>query len=533
MLALAGLLALSPASNAAFTSCAYDAALHDVHAISDVASGSFLRVGPGGEILADGAVCVSAANEAATILNTDTIAIGATGDGAAVGIDLSGGPFSPGFTDEPLSTSDEIEFVLLLPGDSLPAVLGSDGPDHLVVGTAGINLNADEPDDDVNVTIGPGTPTVTLGGGGANDVLTSAGGAGTGLSYAAVTLLDGGDGTDTIVGGDSRDVEFGGPETDELDGGGGTDSLFGGNGFDILTGGAGDDQLDGGADDDWANYESAPAGVVAALPGGTAPAGDGYGTTDTYTSIERLEGSAFADVLTGDAGPNIVFAGNGSDSVSGGDGDDAIRGWNGDDVIDGGAGMDRISGDAGNDTLTGGSENDEISDGPGLDKVEGQDGNDRLDATGWDPDLGFGLGPSGKDFLSGGAGLDTVSYSLRPAPLVITLDGLANDGQPGEGDLVGPGGDVENVEGGQANGLIVGNAGPNALDGLRGNDVLLGLGDKDTLTGNLGADIAQGGAGDDLLLLDDGRRDLGIGGPGNDTADSDALDILALVESVL
>ena len=496
-------------------SCSYDAAAHTVTAVSDTATGSFLRVGLGGELLADGAQCLSPANVAATTLNTDTVLIGATGDTAAVGIDLSGGPFTPGFTDEPGSASDEIELVLDLPGDSLPAVLGTAGEDWFVVGAGGINMNAAEPDDEADVNVGPGTPTVTLGGAGANDRLSSAGGEGTGGSYAGATLHSGGDGNDRLIGGSARDVMFGGPE------------------FDILAGGGGDDALDGGADEDWADYETAPAGVVATLPGGTAPGADGYGTTDTYVSIERLRGSAFDDVLTGDDLANVVFAGDGNDLLSGGGGNDSIRGWRGNDVVDGGPGDDGLSGDPGDDTLTSGDDDDELADGAGRDKVEGQSGDDRLIASGWDPDFGFTLGPSGTDYLSGGSGIDTVTYLFRPAGLRISLDGVANDGEPGENDQVGPAGDVENVEGGEGADLIVGNNGSNVLDGLRGNDQLVGLGQGDTLIGGTGSDIALGGAGTDRLLLEDGTSDFGVGGVGTDTAEADPFDLLLLVELVL
>src|SRR3954452_14439573 len=56
-----------------------------------------------------------------------------------------------------------------------------------------------------------------------------------------------------------------------------------------------------------------------------------------------------------------------------------------------------------------------------------------------DPD-GFGISfnegnaVNGTDPLVGGPGKDTVSYALRAMPVAVSLDGVANDGAPGERD---------------------------------------------------------------------------------------------------
>ncbi len=114
-----------------------------------------------------------------------------------------------------------------------------------------------------------------------------------------------------------------------LYGAAGSDTLSGGSGNDALYGGAGADSLDGGAGTDIARYDDAAAGVTASLasPGGNT--GDAAG--DSYTAIEGLAGSAFADALTGDGGANSLYGLDGNDTLTGGAGTD---------FLDGGAGTD-------------------------------------------------------------------------------------------------------------------------------------------------------------------------------------------------
>ncbi len=65
-----------------------------------------------------------------------------------------------------------------------------------------------------------------------------------------VTVLDGGDGNDTITGGGGGEALSGGIGNDVLNGGGGADTLIGGPDNDTLTGGPGVDPHLGGAGDD-------------------------------------------------------------------------------------------------------------------------------------------------------------------------------------------------------------------------------------------------------------------------------------------
>src|SRR6478735_4429287 len=109
----------------------------------------------------------------------------------------------------------------------------------------------------------------------------------------------------------------------------------------------------------------------------------------------------------------------------GGVGNDQINGTPNGDQISGDAGVDTLNGGDGPDTIDAGPGGGEIDDGPGDDLITGGSGNDNWTA-----------GP-GRDTFVPGDGSDSVSYGGRSTPVTITLDGLADDGEAGEGDNVG------------------------------------------------------------------------------------------------
>ena len=168
----------------------------------------------------------------------------------------------------------------------------------------------------------------------------------------------------------------------------------------------------------------------------------------SFISIEGLEGSEFADVLSsgnngdtlsglggndklnggngddtleGGAGTDTLDGGNHNDTLSGGDGDDTLSGGNHDDVLNGGNGSDTLSGDnhedtpvnggAGNDVLNGGNHNDTLNGGAGNDVMTGGNHNDVFAFTetgGADRILDFNRGQdkinlSGIDAIAGGS----------------------------------------------------------------------------------------------------------------------------------
>ena len=132
----------------------------------------------------------------------------------------------------------------------------------------------------------------------------------------------------------------------------------------------------------------------------------------------------------------------------------------------------------------------------------------------------FDGGP-GADVIVGGAGSDTIDYSLRGpslangSPVTVSLDGVANDGAsygpyPGTGpekDNVHA--DVETVRGTSEGDTLIAGPSGSVLDGRAGDDRLLGGAGADSLSGGAGNDTLRGGGAADELT----------GGDGTDTAD--------------
>ena len=109
---------------------------------------------------------------------------------------------------------------------------------------------------------------------------------------------------------------------------------------------------------------------------------------------------------------------------------------------------------------------------------------------------------------------------LRPARRRrrYTLDGLANDGEAGENDLIGA--DVENITARASSGVatLIGDGRANRLT------VTDGRGD---ITGGDGADILEGGPLDDTIHARDGAPDTIICNGGIDTVEADTLDTVS------
>ncbi|MDQ3933947.1 MAG: hypothetical protein M3340_04875 [Actinomycetota bacterium] len=204
-----------------------------------------------------------------------------------------------------------------------------------------------------------------------------------------------------------------------------------------------------------------------------------------------------------------------------------VMGGPGDDRLEGGGGVDELDGADGNDVLIGGGEGDVLTGGLGDDRLEG--GEDLFTTLyvfddcaqpctpPWGDRLDGGLGA---DAISGGGGVaDHVSYRGRPNAVRVSFDGLPDDGEVGEGDLLAS--DIETAEGGNGDDMLVGTAGANAFEGRAGNDVMVGNGGFH--------DAFFGGSGDDTMYLYDGEPE-GSGtrgvlpgtGPYDDTFDCDS-----------
>jgi Ca2+-binding RTX toxin-like protein len=226
--------------------------------------------------------------------------------------------------------------------------------------------------------------------------------------------------------------------------------------------------------------------------------------TGGLPTITSIAGSANADTVNGTClGHNsvLVFTGNaGNDTVKlGGCSASPVNLGPGNDTATGGG---TLSGQAGRDRLTGASS---------VDTLDGGDGRDLL------------IGGAGADTLKGGADPDTVSYEDKDGTkaVAISLDGVRNDGEPAENDLIGA--DVENVIGSIGGDTISGNAGRNDIDAGEAGDVV---------NSGAGVDFVDAGTGNDRIAARDGFADTIVCGAGDDQAVVDAFDTVEGCEDV-
>jgi Ca2+-binding RTX toxin-like protein len=107
------------------------------------------------------------------------------------------------------------------------------------------------------------------------------------------------------------------------------DVICGLGGNDVIKGQGGNDTIIGGAGIDSVDFANAAVPVTANLSTGAAT---GQGT-DKLLEVESIDGSPYADKLTGDTGPNRLSGKSGKDTLSGLGGPDQMYGGDSDDQI--------------------------------------------------------------------------------------------------------------------------------------------------------------------------------------------------------
>ena len=372
-------------------------------------------------------------------------------------------------------------------------------------------------------------------------------------------LLVGLVGDDLLYGNAGDDRLEGGDDADTLYGGAGADTLDGGDGDDYLNGGVGADTLDGGAGEDTAFYRDSAKGIRVSLAlttaqiefdgshGFTANQG-GVAVGDILSNIEVIEGSRYADWLTGDGNDNILQGREGDDRLEGGGGIDHLYGGTGDDHLEGGAGVDIYefyANHSGTDTVTddGGkivffqgtgndytgatytfTRPDASSEAVTLTVTKGGNTLNTIEFTTYPasgytfytrdtndidteipasslvvpPRLGSESNPflatAGADTFTGSAGADWVSYAGSTDTRGVVVDLRANPANVGYGATGDTLTGINNLVGSDYDDRLFGNRDANTLHGGAGNDWLYGGVGADTLDGGEGADIAYYGA---------------------------------------
>jgi Ca2+-binding RTX toxin-like protein len=289
--------------------------------------------------------------------------------------------------------------------------------------------------------------------------------------------------------------------------------------------------------------------VIPALPAEAAPRCFGKVATMVGTSgSDRLRGTNGNDVIVGRGGHDLIRSGGGKDRICGSGGDDVLLAGSGKDLLDGGPGSDflaagpsrdKVLGGPGEfDILRGNQGNDTLLGEAGFDILLGEAGNDRLDggegifdrasfffsATPVIADLNTGIASGegsdtlagiedlegslhgdtltgnaidnfffplgGDDLVTGGDGLDLVSFFGAPVPVNANLaagvaTGDGTDTLVTMEDLVG----TEHLAGDD----LTGDANQNFLFGLEGNDRMYGMEGDDFLDGGSESDTLDGG----------------------------------------
>ncbi|WP_225008186.1 calcium-binding protein [Novosphingobium percolationis] len=201
---------------------------------------------------------------------------------------------------------------------------------------------------------------------------------------------------------------------------------------------------------DYVTFGKATAGVTVDLEKSGVNA-TGFGS-DTLTGIENFTGSAYDDLLYGNALANAINGGGGNDKLYGRAGDDLLVARAGADLMDGGTGADRMFGGAGNDTYYVDNARDQVV-----------------------------------EYLNEGSDIvySSVSFTLGDNVENLTMIGTAS--------VTGTGNALANA--------IKANDGANKLYGMAGDDNLNGGGGNDWLNGGLGKDTLTGGLGADRFVF--------------------------------
>jgi Ca2+-binding RTX toxin-like protein len=214
------------------------------------------------------------------------------------------------------------------------------------------------------------------------------------------------------------------------------------------------------------------------------------------------------------------------------DQDGGVIGVSGDEVrIKSAVFLAQLFGTPENDNLLGTDDVNTIFTFAGDDLIQSLGGNDYVDAGGGNNSIYTGSGSdqiwldAGVNFVDGGEGSD---WLLFDDELTINLD-LSIETTQDFGSFSAQIANVENIDAGNFNDILLGSASENEIWGRAGNDIIQGNAGDDTLSGGAGDDVIDGGEGNDEIFGGDGDdiiytsagNDIYDGGDGVDTVITD------------
>ena len=412
------------------------------------------------------------------------------------------------FSTQPTTINGNIGDDVLYGLNNVDTINGGAGNDILIGGAGADILNPGATKLDINgfgfeTLVGnAGNDTFNLGTSAASHYIVNyqpdGGTLGVNVNLATNTATDTFGNTDSLVGavfvvGTSLSDSFIGDITDDFFApGGGTDTINGGGGIDEL-----DYFFIKQFDTDAFTFTQ---GITVNQSGDNAGTViDPFGTIDTFTNVERIVGTRFADTFNGSAFNDAFIGGDGIDTFNGGLGIDEVT--YAQETV--GGGILGIKADLAAHTVIDAYGKTDV-----VNSIENITGTPFADVMLGDAAANTFVGGRSNDIMDGKTGIDTLigglgddAYYLNDigldSRLVDTITELANQGIDGIRTIVGVNlNEVRfvNVE----NAYIVGTTAAN-LGGSAANNVLVGNDSANLIAGLGGRDIERGGLGADIF----------------------------------
>ncbi len=240
--------------------------------------------------------------------------------------------------------------------------------------------------------------------------------------------------------------------------------------------------------------------------------------------VNEIVGSLFKNAPEIDDLGDIFIGNNGDDELQGGNRDDIFLSGGGDDTVLGGGGTDVVFAGSGNDIVTGQTGDDVAFLGKGDDRFiwNNGDNSDFINGgKGFDVTEVNGADSAGDEFDLRAVEGQAIFNRLNLVPFTLTNEEVEQfeiNGQGGDdsltlGDLTGTGVQSVLFSGGDGNDFLnaSGTTTPIIADGGAGDDILIGGDGDDILIGGDGSDLLIGGGGSDILIGGTGVDIFGLG----------------------